>query len=250
MNYNFEENEMPYDILERFGLTQTMIDDLPTDVLMNIHNGRKSPVLPVHITAEDGEEVKARTRFSLVRTQEGNVDVLFYPQLDEYDLKVFNEQQKQDLLNGKPIIGHLENNEEGEERGGKSFFQLDPDSKQVLSVPTPVIGRNIQYVADRYHLTGAEMQKLQNGDVLNIIEDDEECAIGIDLNANTGIRFAAGNEQVWRREAKRDWDKYNFGIFGCWAMNEDGSLDYIPEESYTDEIWQEQKKQGLRMMQR
>lgn len=30
MNYNFDENEMPYGILERFGLTQAMIDDLPT----------------------------------------------------------------------------------------------------------------------------------------------------------------------------------------------------------------------------
>ena len=87
MNYNFDENEMPYGILERFGLTQTMIDDLPTDVLQNIYNGRKSPVLPVHITADDGEEVKARTRFSLVRTAEDGVDVLFYPQLDELDLK-------------------------------------------------------------------------------------------------------------------------------------------------------------------
>ena len=86
MNYIFDENEMPYDILERFGLTQAMIDDLPTDVLQNIHNGRKSPVLPVHITTDDGEEVKARTRLSLVRTTEGGVDVLFYPQLDEFDL--------------------------------------------------------------------------------------------------------------------------------------------------------------------
>lgn len=25
MNYNFDENEMPYGILERFGLTQTMM---------------------------------------------------------------------------------------------------------------------------------------------------------------------------------------------------------------------------------
>ena len=57
MNYNFDENEMPYGILERFGLTQAMIDDLPTDVLQNIYNGRKSPVLPVHITAVDGEEI-------------------------------------------------------------------------------------------------------------------------------------------------------------------------------------------------
>ena len=151
MNYSFEENEMPYDILERFGLTQTMIEDLPTDVLQNIYNGKKSPVLPVHITADDGEEVKARTRFSLVRTEEGGVDVLFYP-----------------------IIGHLESNEVGRELGGKSFFQLDPESRQVMSVPTPVIGRNIQYIADRYHLTGAEMQKLQNGDILTIIEDEEE----------------------------------------------------------------------------
>ena len=179
MNYIFDENEMPYDILERFGLTQAMIDDLPTDVLQNIHNGRKSPVLPVHITADDGEEVKARTRFCLMRTTEGGVDVLFYPQLDEFDLKLFNEQQEKNLLAGKPIVGHLESNEVGKELGSKCFFQLDPESKQVLSVPTPVIGRNIQYVADRYHLTGAEMQKLQNGDILTIVEDDEEQTIGI-----------------------------------------------------------------------
>ena len=119
-----------------------MIEDLPTDVLQNILNGRHSPVLPVHIIADDGEEVKARTRFCLVRTPEGNVDVLFFPKLDEYDLKVFNEQQRQSLLAGKPIIGHLESNETGHELGTKCFFQLDQDSKQVpvsythLTLPT------------------------------------------------------------------------------------------------------------------
>ena len=250
MIYNFDENEMPYGILERFGLTQEMIEDLPTDILQNILNGRHSPVLPVHIIADDGEEVKARTRFCLVRTPESNVDVLFFPKLDEYELKVFNEQQKQNLLAGKPIIGHLESKETGHELGTKCFFQLDQDSKQVLSVPTPVIGRNIQYLTDRYHLTSTEMQKLQNGEILSIIEDDDEISIGIDLNSNTGIRLAAGNEQVWRREAKREWDKYNFGIFGCWTMDENGNLDYIHEEDYSEEIWNEQKKQGMRMMQR
>ena len=38
MIYNFDENEMPYGTLERFGLTQEMIEDLPTDVLQNILN--------------------------------------------------------------------------------------------------------------------------------------------------------------------------------------------------------------------
>jgi len=133
----------------------------------------------------------------------------------------------------------LESNDEGNEQGTKCFFQLDPETKQVFSVPTPVIGRNIQYVSDRYHLTGAEMQKMQNGDILTIIEDYEEVSIGIDLNSNTGIRFAAGNEPVWKRESKRDWDKFNFGVFGCWMMSEDGNLDYVPEEQYTDEMWNE-----------
>ena len=118
MIYNFDENEVPYGILNRFGLSQEKIEDLPTDVLQNILNGHRSPVLPVQITADDGEEVKARTRFCLVRTPEGNVDVIFYPKLDEYDFKVFNEQQKQSLLAGKPIIGHLESNSTGRSSNG------------------------------------------------------------------------------------------------------------------------------------
>ena len=243
---HFEESEIPYGTLERFGLTQEMIEDLPIDVLQNIYNGRLSPVLPITITTDDGETETARTRFSLERTPEGGVDVLFYPKLDEYDLNLFNEQQKQRLLEGKAIIGYLESNEENKEAGGKRFFQIDPESKQVLCVPMPVIGRNMQYVADRYHLTGAEMQKLQNGDALSILNDeDEEITMGIDLNSKTGIRFAAGDKQTWKREAKREWDKYNFGAFGCWVA-EGGNLDYVHEEDYSEEMWQEQKKVGMR----
>ena len=243
---HFEESVIPYGTLERFGLTQENIEDLPVDVLQNIYNGRLSPVLPIIITTEDGETETARTRFSLERTSEGGVDVLFYPKLDEYDLNLFNEQQKQRLLEGKAIIGYLESNEENKEAGGKRFFLIDPESKQVLCVPMPVIGRDMQYVADRYHLTGAEMQTLQNGDALSILNDeDEEITMGIDLNSKTGIRFAAGDKQTWKREAKREWDKYNFGAFGCWVA-EGGNLDYVHEEDYSEEMWQEQKKVGMR----
>ena len=81
---HFEESEMPYGTLERFGLTQEMVEDLPYDVLQNIYNGRRSPVLPITVTTEDGETETARTRFSLVRTPEGGVDV-GYTKYKEYE---------------------------------------------------------------------------------------------------------------------------------------------------------------------
>ena len=35
-------------------------------------------------------------------------------------------------------------------------------------------------------------------------------------------------------------------MYGCWVMGDDGNLDYIPEEEYTEELWNEQKKSGER----
>lgn len=104
MNYKFSENEVPFGILQRYGLTQEMVEDLPLDVLQNIYDGKRSPVLPVQMTADDGEIVKDRTRFSLVRKNDGTVDVLFYPIREEIDLKNLNDAQRQRLEANKPII--------------------------------------------------------------------------------------------------------------------------------------------------
>ena len=77
----FEEGEIPYGALEKFGLSHEMIEDLPMHVLEDIWNGRQSPVLPIHVTDDEGELIKSRTRFSLVRMEDGKVDVMFYPVL-------------------------------------------------------------------------------------------------------------------------------------------------------------------------
>ena len=70
--------------------------------------------------------------------------------------------------------------------------------------------------------------------------------MGIDLHAKTGIRFCSGDALQWRNQPKREWDKYTFGCYGCWVMDDDGNLDYVSEEDYTEELWNEQKKSGER----
>lgn len=253
MNYLYEESEVPYGTLSQFGLTQEMVEDLPVDVLADIYNGRKSPVLPVTIKTEDGDTIRSRTRFALVRNDKDEVDLLFYPVHDEEDLKRFSEEQKIRLSGNRAVVGFVDGQHritfdaDAPDRGTKSFVQLDPETRQVLSVPVQVIGRNLQLIANNFGLSADQLQKMQEGEVVTVLQGEDPVSIGIDLNNKTGIRLASGDEQQWQRENKREWSKYTFGAFGCWVMDDNGNLDYVSEDDYSDELWNEQKKQGMRM---
>ena len=238
----FEEHEVPYKVLGQFGLTREMIEDLPLFALEDIGRGRRSPVLPIRVSDEDGQTVKSRTRFALVRLDDGKVDVVFYPVLETSPLEQYNEEQQKQLMDGKAILAQVET-AEGRQ---KMFVQIDPGTRQVMSVATPVIGRNLQVLSDEMRLGPAEIRSIQNGEPLTFLVDDETITVGIDLNDRTGLRFCDGDSQKWKEQAKREWDKYTFGCYGCWVTDEDGNLDYVPEEQYTEELWNEQKKSAER----
>ena len=236
---SFEESEVPYQTLAKFGLTHEMIEDLPMHVLDDISNGRPSPVLPVSMEVNEGYSIKSRTRFALVRMADGNVDVMFYPVLKYAPLDKFTKEQQELLKQGKAVVTDV-NMPDG--NSIKAFVQIDGETNQVMAVPTPVIGRNLQVLSDELSLGGTELKSIQNGEALTFAVEDEPVTVGIDLKSDTGIRFANGDGEQWRKEGKREWDKYTFGIYGCWVMDDDGNLDYVPEEEYTEELWNEQKK--------
>lgn len=60
-----------------------------------------------------------------------------------------------------------------------------------------------------------------------------------------GFRHAMGNSQKWKEQAAQAMDTYTFGIFGCWVKDDNGNLDYVPEDEYTDAMWEAQKRLGL-----
>ena len=236
---SFEESEVPYQTLAKYGLTHEMIEDLPMYALDDISNGRPSPVLPVSMEVNEGYSIKSRTRFALVRMADGNVDVMFYPVLKYAPLDNFTKEQQELLQQGKAVVANV-NMPDGNPI--KAFVQIDGETNQVMAVPTPVIGRNLQVLSDELSLGGTELKSIQNGEALTFAVEDEPVTVGIDLKSDTGIRFANGDGEQWRKEGKREWDKYTFGIYGCWVMDDDGNLDYISEEEYTEELWNEQKK--------
>lgn len=91
----FEENEVPYRTLAQFGLTQEKIEDLPLWALEDIGQGRRSPLLPIQVTDDNGVTLKSRTRFALLRMEDGKVDVVFYPQLEQSPLEAFSKEQQE-----------------------------------------------------------------------------------------------------------------------------------------------------------
>ena len=100
-----------------------------------------------------------------------------------------------------------------------------------MSVPTPIIGRNLQVLADELHLGPVEVRGLQHGEPLTLAVAGDPVTVGIDLKTKTGIRFCSGDEQKWKEQSKREWDKYTFGVYGCWMMDDDGNLDTFPRRN-------------------
>ncbi len=241
---HFKDEEIPYHILERFGLSREMIGDLPMSILNLMLTGRKTPMLPIEMKYEDGSIIQSRTRIALIRKSDGTADVLFYPKPTENRLAMFSEAEQQKLRSGKPIMGQMVTNDAESETPG--FHQLDDTNGQILSVPSPVIGRNLQHLSDTLHLSNAELICLRNGERLTVADDDDLLTIGIDLNEPTGVRIVAGDSRQWDERKKQAVEKYNFGCFGCWVMDEEGNLDYVQEEDYSDELWEEMKKSGAR----
>jgi len=63
----------------------------------------------------------------------------------------------------------------------QSFHQLDPGTNQILYVPTPVIGRNLEIVAKAMKLTNAELICLQKGMPISVVDGEDLHTVGIDL---------------------------------------------------------------------
>lgn len=239
MNYErFTQQEIPYDILTKFGLTQEMIDDLPENVTNRFLSGRTTPVLPIIVENVEGQKVVSHARISLVRLNNGSVDVCFAPQWMDEDLKAFSQEQQEKLRRGEVTIANMPDK-------GQCYIQFDDTISQVMAVPVSVIEHNISILTRSYYIPEDDKAKLQNGDIIELEINNNILSAGVDLNEITGIRIANGDLISWKEDAKADrLPKYNFGLYGCWIADDENVLSYVAEENYSEEIIKEMERKG------
>lgn len=250
MEKKFNRESYPFDILEKFGLTEGMLLDLPGYVHDIIERGGKSPLLPLSVSQPDGKTVRCYAKFALVDF-DGEPEVMFYPKFKQADLAPFDELQREALLEGKVIVADVMDRfvtDEGveDEQRIKAFVQLDQDTNTVVYTPTPTIARNISALSDVYGLDGDEIRRFWDGDlVMTRVRNDEgveeTVTIGVDLNTETGVLAVPGIAEQWIMAVRRRMPEYSFGMEGCW-INRDGRLRYVHEEDFTSDIIEAQQE--------
>ena len=240
----FRSEELPYNKLEEFGLTHEMIEDLPMVISQRMMAGMATPPLPIKTDSQDGKKVLSLARITLVRMNDGSVDLVLAPRWAARDLDKYSESQQRNLLAGKVIMT------ENEEKG-VCYCQYDDCIQQVITVPVAVIRKNISNIMEKTHyLTNADAELVAKGKVVELHSPDGDLAsMGIDLQEEYGLRFANGDAELWEQDKMADrLPKYNLGIFGCWKADENNCLSYVSEKEFTDEMWDEQRRAGQQSM--
>lgn len=241
-NRIFSMGDIPYDILQGYGISQEMIDDLPEDVLNDLLSGRRTPPMPVTRKLKSGKEFKGKASIFLVRTEE-RVNVMFVfrwegDALDGYDNDVQNE-----LRGGHVVV--LKNDEL------MKYAQLDNTTNRVMKADGNVINHNIDTFSRIMGLSEDERKDMLNKPFVTFSKDygDKGTATmtsGIDLHAPNGILSVIGDAEKWEL-AKTDTNlsHYNWGMYGCWETGDDGTFNkYIPEEEYTEEMYQKMHEEA------
>ena len=239
----FYESEYPYATLEKFGLTREMIEDLPMHVLDDLSAGLRSPVLPIKVKNDNGDEISCRSRFSFIYSDEGKVQAVFYPVLKTAPLEKFSAEEQKSLLSGRTIVSDVTL---PDGLSTRAYIQIDPETRQVITVPASLIENNLKLASEAFRLAQHEVTSIKNGEPLTFAIGNDPVTIGVDLTDKKGIRICEGDSIEWKNESKKEWGKYTFGCYGCWITDSDGNHDYVSEEDYTEELWDEQKKAGQR----
>lgn len=226
----FTQQEIPYGILGKFGLTQEMIDDLPGNVMNRLLMGRKTPILPVCMKTADGKEVETYARVSLVRLDNGKVDAFFAAQWTGEDLSQFTPEQQQTLIEGNVTTAMVAGK-------GRCYVQLDGITNQVMTVPVGIINQNLSVLVQDLGMDEDGKKILGKGGVIQTDTKGVTVSAGVDLNETEGVRLATGDIISWQEDAKADrLQKYNFGLYGCWMANEDNVLSYVPEKDFDEDL--------------
>ena len=230
----FLMNEMPWEQLEKLGITEEKFLDFPKDSIDRIMTGNTSPLMKMKFVDNEGnimkvpeslnlfqnEEGIVPTKFRLLREANGKVRVELMPRRNELNLMLgetaITKEQLERLKNQESVRTVIR-------KFGKDemcYVQLDSELNilQMTKEKEVVIPNAIGDVT-----IGTEIeQRLREGKPVELEVGDTKVTVGVDLNARNGFRVVEGDMDLWKQRKLEQWDRITPGVKGYWKTTENG----------------------------
>lgn len=230
----FLMNEMPWEQLEKLGITEEKFLDFPKDSIDRIMTGNTSPLMKMKFVDNDGNAMKVPeslnvfqneegivpTKFRLLREANGKVRVELMLRRNELNLMLgetaITKEQLERLKNQESVRTAIR-------KFGKDemcYVQLDSELNilQMTKEKEVIIPNAIGDVT-----IGTEIeQRLREGKPVELEVGDTKVTVGVDLNARNGFRVVEGDMDLWKQRKLEQWDRITPGVKGYWRTTENG----------------------------
>ena len=211
----FLEEEIPYDKLEKLGISRRAFLSMPKNLVDPIINGRVSPLIQAYIKAENGKTIEMPMKIQLTNDDEGNVKLQTYPLrneiANEFNLttRELNRVKRGDVIR-----------KEIEEDGIKKmkFIQLDNETLSLIPRSMAHVRiaeklREMEKIND-IELGTNQKQAAQEGKPIELNVGGQPVTVGVDLREPQGYKIVNGGMQEWDRQKKIKYDLVNDDFMG------------------------------------
>jgi hypothetical protein len=251
----FLEEEIPYDKLEKLGISRRAFLSMPKDLVDPIINGKVSPILKAHIKAKNGKTMEIPMKIQLSRDDDGSIKLLTYQRTKQIqnDFEL-TPRELERVKNGEVIRKELE--EDGIRK--MKFIQLDCETnalipKSVARVRIAEKLRDMEKIKD-IELGANQKQAAQEGKPIQLNVGDQPVTVGVDLREPQGFKVVNGDMEEWNRQKKIKYDLEHEGYMG-YVQTDENRWEYqkfvdkqTNKESVQTSLKKEEKKSsGLKL---
>lgn len=251
----FLEEEIPYDKLEKLGISRRAFLSMPKDLVDPIINGKVSPILKAHIKAKNGKTMEIPMKIQLSRDDDGSIKLLTYQRTKQIqnDFEL-TPRELERVKNGEVIRKELE--EDGLRK--MKFIQLDCETnalipKSVARVRIAEKLRDMEKIKD-IELGANQKQAAQEGKPIQLNVGDQPVTVGVDLREPQGFKVVNGDMEEWNRQKKIKYDLEHEGYMG-YVQTDENRWEYqkfvdkqTNKESVQTTLKKEEKKSsGLKL---
>ena len=251
----FLEEEIPYDKLEKLGISRRAFLSMPKDLVDPIINGKVSPILKAHIKAKNGKTMEIPMKIQLSRDDDGSIKLLTYQRTKQIqnDFEL-TPRELERVKNGEVIRKELEEN--GIRK--MKFIQLDCETnalipKSVARVRIAEKLRDMEKIKD-IELGANQKQAAQEGKPIQLNVGDQPVTVGVDLREPQGFKVVNGDMEEWNRQKKIKYDLEHEGYMG-YVQTDENRWEYqkfvdkqTNKESVQTTLKKEEKKSsGLKL---